>query len=218
MAARSQIKGFTLLELLVAITIFAIVAIMAMGGFNQLVRQRSIAATTMERVRNLQRCVTRMSQDLEQLSARPIRDATSAIDIPALSVGNDGVEIFEFSRAGWSNPTGLNRSTLQRVRYRLVDHKLYRDYWPVLDRTLNTVPVQVQLLDKVSNVTVRYMDNTGQWQSTWPPGASSSTNTNTSNGNPTANYPPRYLPIAIEFTLTLEDWGDIKRIVEVPTL
>lgn len=214
MEARLQTKGFTLLELLVAITIFAIVAIMAMGGYNQLLRQRSIAATTMERVRNLQRCVTRMSQDLEQLSARPIRDATSAIDIPALSVGSDGVEIFEFSRAGWSNPTGLNRSTLQRVRYRLVDHKLYRDYWPVLDRTLNDVPVQVQLLDKVSNVTVRYMDNTGQWQSTWPPGGSSTT----SNGNSTANYPPRYLPIAIEFTLTLEDWGDIKRVVEVPTL
>ena len=205
-------KGFTLLELLVAIIIFAIVAVMAYGGFNQLVRQRDIAATTMQRVRNLQRCVTRMAQDFEQLSARPIRDANSAADMPALYVGNSGTDLVEFTHAGWTNPTGLSRSTLQRVRYRLVDNKLYRDYWYVLDRTLNNVPVQVELLDKVSNVTLRYMDSSGQWQTTWPPGGVAAA----SNGVPNANYQPRLLPVAIEFTLTLQDWGDIKRIIEVP--
>jgi general secretion pathway protein J len=205
-------KGFTLLELLVAITIFAIVSILAMSGYNQLVHQREIAATTMERVRNVQRCVMRMSQDLEQLVARPIRDATSATDIPALVAGDNGADVLEFTRAGWSNPTGINRSTMQRVRYRFVDNKLYRDYWSTLDRTLNTVPVEVQMLDKVTAITFRYMDSMRQWQTTWPPTAASASN------GARAALVPRDLPVAVEVTLTLQDWGEIKRVIEVPSL
>ncbi len=208
-----QQRGFTLLELLVAITIFAIVGVMAMSGYNQLVRQREIAAATMERIRNVQRSVMRMSQDFEQLAARPIRDATSSTDIPALYFSNNGSDIIEFTHAGWTNPTGINRSTLQRVRYRLVDHKLYRDYWSVLDRTLTNVPLQVQLLDNVSTMTLRYMDNSNTWQTSWP------VNSSVGNGTaPTASVASRTLPIAVEITLTLQDWGEIKRIIEVPSL
>ncbi|HEX2583927.1 MAG TPA: prepilin-type N-terminal cleavage/methylation domain-containing protein, partial [Steroidobacteraceae bacterium] len=93
-------RGFTLLELLIAIVIFAIVGVLAMGGYNQLVRQREIAAATMERVRNLQRTVMRMSQDFEQLAARPIRDATSATDMPALLTSTNTGDLVEFTRAG----------------------------------------------------------------------------------------------------------------------
>jgi len=206
-------RGFTLLELLIAIVIFAIVGVLAMGGYNQLVRQREIAAATMERVRNLQRTVMRMSQDFEQLAARPIRDATSATDMPALLTSTNTGDLVEFTRAGWTNPTGINRSTLQRVRYRLVDNKLYRDYWGVLDRTLNSTPIEVQLLDKVQSVTFRFMDNGRQWQTTWP--ASQVTQVA---GAPAASFASRELPIAIEVTINLQDWGEIKRLVEVPTL
>jgi len=212
MPATHSHKGFTLLELLVAITIFAIVSILAMSGYNQLVRQREIAATTMERVRNVQRCVMRMSQDLEQMIARPIRDATSATDIPALIAADNGADVLEFTRTGWSNPTGINRSSMQRIRYRFVDNKLYRDYWSTLDRTLNSVPVEVQMLDKVTAITFRYMDSTHQWQTTWPPTAASA-----NNGAQPA-LAPRSVPVAVEVTLTLQDWGEIKRIIEVPSL
>ena len=205
-------RGFTLLELLVAIAIFAIVGALAMGGLHQLVKQREAAAATMERVRDLQRTVMRMSQDFEQLTARPIRDATSATDIPALYLSNNGTDIVEFSRAGWTNPTGINRSTLQRVRYRLTDNKLYRDYWTVMDRTLSSAPVQQQLLDKVTSVTLRYMDESRSWQTTWP---AMQVNTNV----PLPASPvPRSLPVAVEITLTLQDWGEIKRVIEVPSL
>ncbi len=206
-------RGFTLLELLIAVVIFTIVGVMAMGGFHQLVRQREMASVTMERVRAIQRSVMRMSQDFEQLTARPIRDATSSGDMPALYLNNNGTDVIEFSRAGWSNPTGINRSTLQRVRYRLLDNKLYRDYWTAMDRSLNNIPVQVQLLDKVTSVNLRYMDENKQWQTSWPP----SNNGNVSN-NQQSGVAPRSLPIAVEFTLTLQDWGEIRRVIEVPNL
>src|SRR6267154_1770855 len=135
-ATRETSDGFTLLELLVAIAIFAIVGILAMSGYNQLVRQREHAADTMARIRAVQRTVVRLTQDFGQLEPRPIRDATAATVQPALSFNTTGAYVVEFTRSGWTNPAGINRSTLQRVGYRLVDGKLYRDYWTVLDRTL----------------------------------------------------------------------------------
>jgi len=212
MVASRSSRGFTLLELLIAIVIFAIVGVLAMGGYNQLVHQREIAAATMERVRNLQRCVMRISQDFEQMAARPIRDATSASDMPALLTSSNSGDLLEFTRAGWTNPTGINRSTLQRVRYRLVDNKLYRDYWGVLDRTLNATPIEVQMLDKVTSVSFRFMDNGRQWQTTWPASLGAQ------GGIPAASFASRDLPIAIEVTINLQDWGEIKRLVEVPNL
>jgi len=205
---RTQRKGFTLIELLIAIVIFAIVGVLAMTGYNQLVMQRERASETMARVRTVQRAVIRMTQDFEQLEPRPIRDATAATNQSALAYSTATVYLIEMTRAGWTNPAGVSRSTLQRVGYRLVDGKLYRDYWTVLDRTLNSTPVQAQLLDKVTAFKLRFMDSNRQWQTTWPGGVGSS--------GASANARARSLPIAIEFTLTTQDWGEIKRVIEVP--
>jgi general secretion pathway protein J len=87
----------------------------------------------------------------------------------------------------------------------LVDGKLYRDYWTVLDHGLNATPVHALLIDKVKSITLRYMDFSRQWQTSWPAGSTGGT------GIALA----RALPLAVEITLTLEDWGEIKRVVEV---
>jgi len=202
---RPPIAGFTLLELLIAIAIFALVGMLAMGGFNQMTQHRDRAMETMARTRSIQRAVMRMSLDFTQLDARPIRDATSTTWNPALRSFNSGAYALELTHAGWTNPTGQPRPTLQRVGYRLVDGKLYRDYWPVLDRTLNTQPVQALLLEKISKVSFRYMDSNKLWQNDWP----------SQNAGGTGAMRARTLPLAVEITLTFDDWGEIKRVVEV---
>lgn len=201
-----RVTGFTLLELLIAIAIFAIVSILAMSGYNELLMQRERASQSMERARMIQRAMTRLAQDFEQLEPRPVRDATATVKNPALYFNAGGTYLVEMTRAGWTNPAGVSRSTLQRVGYRLVDGKLYRDYWTVLDRTLGSVPAQALLVDKVTTFSLRYMDHNRLWQTTWPPvgGASG-----------VGNSRARFLPLAVEITLTLEDWGELKRVVEV---
>ena len=109
-----------------------------------------------------------------------------------------------FTRSGWSNSAGLQRSTLQRVTYRLEDGKLYRDQWAVLDRTLATEPLTTELLDEVTAVRLRFMDANRAWREAWP-GAG--------NRDPQAQ---RSRPLAVEVTLELEDWGSIVRLIEVP--
>ncbi len=199
-----QAKGFTLIELLIAIAIFSVLGVMAMGGYNELIRQREHASETMLRIRSVQRAVTTLSRDLMQLEPRPVRDSTSATVNPAIYVNSTGC-LLELTRAGWTNPVGLPRPTLQRVCYRISDNALYRDYWSSLDRNLSNTPQQVELLGKVTSLNFRFMDGNRQWQRTWP--ASSTGGTGLSRA--------RALPLAVEITLKLSDWGEIIRLIEI---
>jgi general secretion pathway protein J len=199
--------------------IFAIVAVMAMSGYTELARQSERLTTNIQRVRAVQMAVMRLSQDFAELEPRPIRDQLGSGSVPALLADGRNETIAEFTRAGWSNPAGVPRATLQRVALRLENGKLYRDYWTVLDRTLANQPVQVVLLDQVRAVRLRFMASNRSWSTQWPAtnslGAAATPNPLNPSGAPTsAAYSLR--PIAVELTLELEDWGVITRLIEVP--
>lgn len=196
-------RGFTLVELLVAIFIFAIVSAIAMGGYNELVKQSDIASAGAARTREVQAAVQRLTMDFTSLEPRPVREPLGDSVEPALRADARTERIAEFTHSGWSNPAGMPRSTLQRVSYRLEDKKLMREYWVVLDRTLTGEPERALLVDRVKRIEFRFMDGNRSWHEQWPPLGYS------------APDAPQLRPIAVEVTLELEDWGEIKRLIEV---
>ncbi len=199
----SRQHGFTLLEVLVAIAIFAFVGVMALSGYTQLQKQTEYQQLRLERIREVQRAVQTLAQDFTQLEPRAIREPLGDQRVPALVAG-EGIEYkVEFTRAGWSNTAGLPRPTLQRVAYRLDQDGLWRDHWRVLDRTQASEPVRTRLLTGVRAVSFRFLSPSQEWVDLWPqPG-----------GNPLQQQ--RLRPAAVEVTLDLEDWGQIKRVIEV---
>ena len=202
--AHMRMRGFTLLEVLVAVVIFGIISILAYGGYNQLIRQSEIVESSATRTRAIQSTVQRMAEDFEMLEPRPIREPLGETLEPALRAGGTRVDtLLDLTRSGWTNPAGLSRSTLQRVTYRMTDNKLERAYWNALDRTLTTEPTSAVLLDKVRTTSFRFMDQNQTWHDQWPPLGYS---------GPDA---VRLRPIAVEVTLELEDWGKLVRLVEV---
>ena len=111
----------------------------------------------------------------------------------ASSIGS-GTPLVTFTRGGWTNPVGIQRSELQRVSYTLEKGVLMRQYFPV---DSSTPPEE--------------------------PASASALATKTSPVVPVALLPlsaatlvPRLRPVAVEVTIELEDWGVLVRHIEVP--
>jgi len=203
----TRTRGFTLIELMVALFITAIVFAMGYGAVNQALNSREGLEARQERLLAVQTTMRMLAQDFGQLASRPVRDPTGDTQLPVLRSFQTTQPYVTFTRGGWANPAGVQRPTLQRVSYVLENKTLRREHLPVLDAMLATQTVKRELLTNVRSVTFRYMDVTRQWREAWPPQAPA--------GDPTVNV--RMRPIAVEVTIDLEDWGKVRRVFEVPT-
>lgn len=200
--ARQQ-AGFTLIEVLVAIAIFAIMSAIAYGALGQTLSSAEILGERMDRLQSIQRAVRQLDSDFMQLAARPVRKDLGDTFSPALEANALSGIALELTRGGWSNPTALPRGTQQRVAYVVEDEALLRYYWTALDRSYTNEPLVVSLVDGVDSLQIRFMLDNGEWSDQWPPQANA----------PGASLSAR--PRAVEIVLRLINEGDITRLVEV---
>ena len=201
--SRPRSQGFTLLELLVAIAIFAIMA--ALGGISleAVVTQQAIANENYRQLKSLQRSVQILCDDLYQLQPRGVRDVLGQnYELPLIADGR-GMYLLRLSRAGWRNPAGFSRGTLQRVQYHLNDGALIREYWPVLDPVLAMEPIEEVLLENVALVKFEFLDIENaqpEWEPVWPP----------------LRIDASDWPKAVRFAIEIDGFGRIERLIEVP--
>lgn len=193
-------RGFTLLELVVVIAIFAVFSLMAYGGLDSVLQTRRQVELAQERLAQLQKAYLRLRNDLQQVSLRPARDGFGDVQ-PALRATDGGY--LELTRGGWRNPLYLPRPGLERVAYRYEDGELIRMSWRVLDLAQDSKPVEIALLDGVEEVRWRYLDASREWRSRWP--------MESPDAQPAAMPPP----LAIELTLRTEDLGELRYLFRV---
>lgn len=201
---RRRQQGFTLLEIMVVVLILAVMGMMSFRAVQESRLQAEIASSHMDRLREVQRAVHLLTSDLRLLAPRPVRESLGDGYRAALLRDPNAINLIELSRAGWPNGAGTPRGTVQRVLYRVEERKLVREHWNVTDATLATPPVKRELLGGVERIEVRYMDAGRQWDTQWPPLGG------------TGDRAFRLRPLAVEITLVLEDYGELKRLVEVP--
>lgn len=199
-------RGFTLLEILIAMAIFALLAVMAYGGLSSVLRTREITESRADALNQLVMVYRMMQRDIEQLVPRRIRDEFGDVQQPLVGGSTIG-RVIEVTRGGWRNPIGQQRSTLQRVSYRVDDEgTLIREYWVALDRAQDAEPLEQALLDGVKSIELRFLDADSQWQADWPP-------LQLSQGKPDDQV---LLPLAAEVNVDLEDWGEIRWLFRMP--
>ena len=189
-------RGFTLIEVLVALAIVAVIGVMAFEGLSQAIRQQSLASARAERWREIQLAMRVVTQDLAQIHPRPTREELGESFQPSLLASPTAQFPLELSRGGWSNPGGFSRGTVLRVAYAWENDALLRFTWPVADRTLATPPQRTELL------TGRFRASSGEWFSEWPPRQ--------------LDGAMRFVsvPRAVELAVELEDFGRVWRLVE----
>lgn len=203
-SAQKKIAGFTLIELLVAMLIFAVLGTAAYQGLFQVQRVRDGVIEQTDQLAKLQRAFYWMSDDVAQIVDRPVRSTLGSL-VPALIVSEQGESVIEFTRAGWSNPAGdvlPPRSNLQRVAYSLDGDRLLRKYWYHLDNADEDVTRRRLLLDKVTDLSLRFLDSDAEWHDSWPPSSADSEEVS--------------LPAAIEFKIELDDSWKITRLFALP--
>lgn len=200
-------RGFTLVEIMIAVLISAILAVMAFEAMQQALNNRERVRAAELRVQAVQNTMRSFVQDFSQLTPRPVREPLGSEYQPAVLARTTTSTEVSLTRGGWMNPAALSRSTLQRVRYALREGKLYRDYWMVLDAQLEPQPQSKELLSGVKSFRLRFMNDGRNWQDGWPPPSPS---------NPPDESWLRWRPIAVEVTLELDDWGTLTRLIEVP--
>lgn len=169
MGARRAGRGFTLVEMLVALLVFSLLAAAAAGIFNVALRNAEVFDAADAATRELQIARTVMRADLAQIAPRPVRDSYGARAPTVLAGGppaRDGA-VLRFVRRGWDNPGGAGaRGSLQYVEYALADGALVRRTRPYLDPTQDTPETAVTLVSGVDGVTVTFLSR-GQWSDRW---------------------------------------------------
>lgn len=211
-------RGFTLIEILVALLILSIMSALGYGTYRAARISAERTSESLMRTREIEFGLRMLVQDFSQLVPRPVRDPlglTATPTVPALRASETGagsssiglssstVSLIDLTRAGWSNTAGQQRSTLQRVSYQLVDEVLKRSYQSALDATTNAKPVVQDLLTQVKSVQLRFLDNNQVWSNQWPPPSL----------GPPISFWTR--PVAVEIVVEFKDWGKVRRLIEV---
>ena len=199
--ATTACSGFTLLELLVALAIFGLLATMSYSGLRVILEQQSGTAVEAERLAELQKIYMLMQRDIEQAVDRPVRDEYGD-EQPALV----GADTLQLTRGGWSNPAARTRSSLQRVGYVFEDDQLVRYAWAVLDRAQDSEPLRQPLTASIEQLQLRYLAANDEWRSEWPDTIQSA--------DPAA--PAQALPRAVEVTLEHAHYGQLVWLFRLP--
>lgn len=197
---RARAGGLTLVELVVAIAVFTIIAAAAYAGLISVLEARDHAERRAERLAAVQYAVDALGEDVRETVARAVRTDIRG-EGHAVTGGPDGRDVLLVTRGGWPNPADLDRGNLLRVHWQLEDDTLQRSWRDRLDAVVGTPETRRTMLEDVDDVAVRFLGGDGEWRDDWPEGAPEQA----------ADEVPR----AIEVTLELGDWGEIERLFAI---
>ncbi|MEE3117930.1 MAG: type II secretion system minor pseudopilin GspJ [Pseudomonadota bacterium] len=200
-------RGFTLMEVLIAVTITAVIGLGVWQVVGSIVTARDRVNELAEDFDGLQRAMVLLERDLMQIVNRPARDVYGDFQAALTSREEDFALIL--TRQGWRNPLGTRRSGLQRVAWEYTGDELRRRYWPMVDQGQEDDSRDILLLEQVLEFEVRFLNDRRAWEPEWP------TDEMLASLNP-GSRPDLPLPMGIEVTLEHERFGELVRTFVLP--
>ena len=159
--------GFTLIEILIALVIFAIVGVMAALSLHTTIRAHAKLKKTDRETVQLEVAMTMMRRDFSETINRQITDEIGAQEPAFLAPGSDEILL---TRTGLVNPLQLSQqSNMQRVGYALEGDQLVRLTWNVLDQPPHMISEKQVLLSGVQSLQWTFTADNGDQSSSWPP-------------------------------------------------
>lgn len=186
--------GFTLVEMLVALTIFALLSAAGVGLLRSSVDTHSAVESKLGDLAAAARLRALLANDLVQVVDRPTRQAGG--EAPAF-VGLP--QEMRFVRAGWVDADNLAGPDLRAVRWSAPGGTIVRVAREALDGGSEGVSAELQR--ELTAASFRYRGPGGEWSDSW-----------------TARQTESPLPSAVELTLTPADGRPMLLVVALPLL
>jgi general secretion pathway protein J len=199
-SSHTRSVGFTLIEILVAMAIFAVIGLASTGVLNSVINSDQLSTERFAKLEELQRAMLIIERDILQIVPRSLRVNGEAIS-QKISGGegvlNSDADGLGFVRGGWHNPQMLlPRSTLQAVGYRIQDKQLQRLYGNYVDNIIGYEPKVRVLLSEIEDFKVSFLTEVAQLEdpNDWE-----------------ESYSDANLPLAVSITLVSKTFGEIRR-------
>ncbi len=192
-------RGFTLVEMLVAVAIFAIISVVAYRLLDEALAAARQLELHSDQLARWQRAIWKLESDISQMTFRRTRNAFGDQEpwVRGESGNDDSSGFLEFTRAGWANPANLPRSDLEHIIYQLKDGTLWRLSWFYPDRARAEADLKRPMFSNVHRWTIKFLDVEGQWRMKWAP---------------VVGDEPDQLPRAIALDFELDDGRHLKRV------
>jgi len=197
----SHIKGFTLVEVLIALVIFAILSALSYRSISALLQTRERLELETSRWREVMIFFNRFDQDVRRRVDRSVRNGNQYLPgwygKPVFAGDNDAQLMF--SIMGNPEQPGTLMDT-RRIGYRLHAGNIEMLIWPALDNVSASKPVAYPVLSQVKTLSLRYMSSQGYtWSDRWP----------------APNLPDGPIPKAVEIRVTLNTGEQLNRIINL---
>ena len=192
-----KIKGYTLIEVIIALAIFAILGALSVGLLSRAFETKARLAHQVGPISEVQLTASRITQDAAQMVNRPVRDSDmKKIDAFAATTAR-----IEFTRGGFIEPLEQKKqnkkSTLRRIALSCEDNTLVRYTWPILDGFDDSTPQKQILLDNLTDCHFAFAAAHHTWSDQWRAGET--------------NLPP-----AFKLYLNLKNLGETALIFSIP--
>lgn len=204
LSAKSRLlkqKGFTLIEMILAVAIFALVGVVSAGMLDNVSTANEISVNHAERIEEVQRTLLTIERDLRQASNRQVRvegnKPTDAMMSHGELILDSQSQVLAFRKVGWTNPMNmLPRSEVQSIAYRVVDNTLERLHFDYPDPVMGQEYKIRKLLTGVEEIRFEFHPGIGnKWLKKWG---------------------KKELPPGVAMTIVMEDMGELRRVLMLP--
>lgn len=189
-------RGFSLLEVVVAVALFSIAMGLAYGGLNAALRGRQQLQESGERLARIQLQIGLLERDVRSAMARSVRDEFGQVQ-PAMLLDSGRLAL---TRAGAGQALLRRRADLERVEWLWLDDAMRRRGSGLLDQPPTPLQDATSEIDGVVLIGIQAMDQQGRWHDQWP----------------TRGQPPTAMPRALRWRARVEELGEIERLLELP--
>ncbi len=194
---RKTTQGYTLIEVVIALAIFAILGTLSVGLLSRAFDTKARLATQIEPLSEITLAATRIKQSASQIVARPVRDQDMN-KIPAFVANTNQIE---FTRGGFIQLEQINqapkKSTLRRMALSCDGSNLIQSTWSVLDGFDQEAPQKQVLLSHLKSCSFAFPASHKTWSDAWR-GDENTT------------------PSAFKLYLNFKDLGEIALIFQIP--